>query len=172
MNREREGLHINSYPEAENPRSFEETVPTIQASWHHGQQAVHCYWKHFQILFLAFCKYRCGFRKQKNKNLEPSTWSDSTKLILILCGGRWQIGFPTEVCPGVRVCGGGDCFRPVQWFASWFCSILFLRSRAGFWQQLLQFWPLRWMKGVWWASSRRVLARTATCSHIDKRSLV
>lgn len=68
-----------------------------------------CYWKHFQVLFLAFCKYRCGFRKQKNKNHKPSTWSDSTELILILYGDRWQIGFPTEICPGgIALTPGND----------------------------------------------------------------
>lgn len=63
MNREREGLHINSYPEAENPRSFEETVPTIQASWHHGQHAVHCYLKTLSDFVPSFLQIQMWFQK-------------------------------------------------------------------------------------------------------------
>lgn len=72
----------------------------FMSPWTIPTNPMHCYWKHFQVLFLAFCKNWCGFRKQKNKNLKPSVWSDSTELILIVHGHRWQIGFPTEICPG------------------------------------------------------------------------
>lgn len=62
---------------------------------------MHCYWKHFQVLFPAFCKYRCGFRQQKlNTQTKHVIWCHWTDFITL-----WREitdRFPTEICPGQR----------------------------------------------------------------------
>lgn len=78
------------------------------------------YQKRLWFLLLAFWKYRCNFRKYKPKNLKPSMWSDLSELILILHRERiFHCDLPW-----------GGCFHPMEWFASWFCKTLFIRSPA------------------------------------------
>lgn len=120
----------------------------------------HCSWKHSRVLFPAFCKYSCGFRHKTTENLKPSLWLNSTEQILIVHGE--VTGFLGE-----RDLSLGGLLSPCTTIHI-VLLLLSIRSWAGLQEQLVQFWPLRSITGVWWASLQSALPSTAIYSHINQ----